>query len=306
MVAAATVILFLAGGCLYYQYGIIRAKELAASIQPGSLKASLILSNGDTITLDSTRVGILTYQGVSTVINHSKGNLEYKSWPTIAGNVETTPVRPVWNTLVTKGGHYQLTLPDGTKVFLNAASNLHYPAAFNGPERTVELAGEAYFEVAKNKEKPFIVKLKHGADVQVLGTHFNINAYEDEPGYITTLVEGAVKIATPKTSVDLAPGQKATIDKEGNMTQPENANINQSIAWTNNLFNFENQDFEVVMRQLARWYNVELSYKENFRGKRITLRNIPRTESFAFILKSLQPIISFQYNIDGKKVLLWN
>ncbi len=199
-----------------------------------------------------------------------------------------------------------MTLPDSTIVTLNAASVLRFPSAFNDSERRVELTGEAYFEVAKDRKKPFIVKLNRGTKIQVLGTHFNVNAYEDEPDYITTLIEGAVKITNGRDSLLLTPGQQASIDKNEHLAPLEKSNIRRAMAWTDDMFNFKDQNFDVVIRQLARWYDFEPVYRENIPNHQMEIINVSRTDSLASILDKMRSVMPFHYHIDGKKVTFSN
>jgi transmembrane sensor len=267
---AAAIVLLIFGISGYYMYYTAQSnKEVVQKtpspkfndVLPGTDKAVLTLSTGKQIALDST-VGSLISEG-NVQIKHGGNGLVYSSSDVAVINTMTTP----------KGGQYQLTLADGTKVWLNAASSITYPTAFGGRERKVTITGEAYFEVANNKEKPFIVNTPEES-ITVLGTSFNVNVYADEKGGKTSLLEGSVKIDGKL----LKPGQAYT---SGNVTA---TNVQQDIAWKNGLFNFQNVRLEQAMRQLARWYNIEVKYK-----------GIPREIEFGGeIVKSLtlQEVIS--------------
>jgi ferric-dicitrate binding protein FerR (iron transport regulator) len=169
---------------------------------------------------------------------------------------------------VPKGGQYQLTLPDGTKVWLNAASSITYPTAFSGSQRSVTISGEAYFEVAKKVNSPFHVKVGDREEVQVLGTSFNVNAYEDESDIRTTLLDGKIRIEQQQRSVVLAPGQQARLRAglPATASGPAikvigHADIDKVMAWKNGYFNFEDMQFGEAMRQLARWYDIDVVYE---------------------------------------------
>jgi ferric-dicitrate binding protein FerR (iron transport regulator) len=184
----------------------------------------------------------------------------------------------VYNTIATpRGGEYQIELSDGTKVWLNAASSLKFPAAFTGDERNVMLTGEAYFEVAKNAKMLFNVTV-NGLRVDVLGTHFNVNAYSDENVIATTLLEGAVKVTsqviagTPSRSLTMKPGQQANVTGAGRMSLVKDADVEKAVAWKNGQFQFDNEDIATIMRQISRWYDVDVLYqgavpKRFFTGK---------------------------------------
>ncbi|HRP31055.1 MAG TPA: FecR domain-containing protein [Agriterribacter sp.] len=230
-------------------------------VLPGKTGAILTLNNGDQILLDSVKGGQLAVQGTTTISN-KKGTLEYTA-------TEHEAAAKVFNTVSTpKGREYALVLSDGTKVWLNSASSVRYPVMFMSRERIVEMSGEAYFEVAAQRnttgEKiPFTVRVKHDdgsiEEVHVLGTHFNINAYDDEPGSSVTLLEGSVEIAKPGSkSVTITPGQQALI---GNgISVNKDADLEAVMAWKNGRFLFRKANIQTVMRQAARWYDIEVNY----------------------------------------------
>lgn len=223
---------------------------------PGGDKAILTLADGSQIILDSTGNGLVAKQGNTEVIKNKDGQLSYTY---AGGETEEVP----FNLLKTpRGGQYKLILPDGSKVWLNAASSLKYPVAFTGSERRVEITGEAYFEIAKDVNKPFRVQLNN-MEVEVLGTHFNINAYDDEESVRTTLLEGKVKIKAADQQQLLAPGQQARLAPGGKLKISNDVNLEETVAWKDGNFQFENSDIKSVMRQLARWYDVEVTYKGN-------------------------------------------
>jgi len=204
--------------------------------------------------LDSLGNGLLaTQQGTKVVLNN--GQLSYQA-------ANTTTATGAWNTINTpRGRQFKVALPDGTQVWLNAASSIRYPVAFTGKERKVEINGEAYLEVAKNTSMPFIVQA-NDVEVLVLGTHFNINSYSDEEAIKTTLLEGAVKVSTGAATALLTPGKQAAISTGSGMNV-QAADIEQVVAWKNGVFNFQNATLEQVMRQLARWYDIEIVYEKD-------------------------------------------
>ncbi|NLR57370.1 FecR family protein [Chitinophaga polysaccharea] len=221
-------------------------------VPPGSNKAILILSDGSSITLDDAKNDTLGKQGSTSIIKLQNGQVLYKAAAaaaTVTYNTLTTP----------RGGQYQLTLPDGSKVWLNAASSLHFPTAFTGHNRLVELTGEGYFEVASMPGKPFLVKV-NGTEIAVLGTHFNVMAYTNEQAMAVTLLEGAVNVSRNGVVKKLQPGQQARIPADNNITVT-NVDISEAVAWKNGFFIFERADITTVMRQLERWYDIEVVYE---------------------------------------------
>jgi ferric-dicitrate binding protein FerR (iron transport regulator) len=229
---------------------------------PGKTGAILTLSNGQKILLDTAADGTILVQGRSKILNNN-GTLRYddnNNSGVVAYNSIATP----------KGRQYKLVLSDGTKVWLNAASSLYYPVYFANEARKVEVSGEAYFEVAekknvKGKKIPFVVEIKRGsgspAEVQVLGTHFNINAYDDEPDTKVTLLEGAVSVHTAFAKpVTIFPGQQARVDNKIEVNKE--VDLEFVMAWRNGVFNFRNADVKAVMRQAERWYDIKVDYPQ--------------------------------------------
>ena len=262
-------------------------------VAPVKNTAVLTLSNGTSIVLDSSENGVLTTQG-NTKISKLNGSLS--SQKTSKTNTSET----LYNTISTpNGGEYQLLLADGSKVWLNAASSLRFPANFVGKERKVELMGEAYFEVAKDPSMPFKVKL-NGMEVEVLGTHFNINSYADEAAIRTTLLEGSIKINRPTASNLLKPGQQAMLDKNGKISVVNDADLDEAIAWKEGKFQFDRADIHNVMRQLARWYNIDVGYKgtvaSHFGG------TISRDVNLSKVLGMLHLTGEVKFQVQGKRV----
>lgn len=256
-VAAIVVLAAGIAGYFYWSHKAPQKHELAGNeqatpeeVMPGSNKATLILEDGTAVPLDST--GSQTIKQGNTVVQRNNGQLLYSGRPVAA--------KLVYNILATpKGGQYQVVLPDGTKVWLNAASRLKYPVAFTGSDRLVELEGEAYFETTKDAHKPFIVKAGD-LKVQVLGTSFDIMAYKDEKHTHTTLISGAVKVASEKESKLLQPGQQAVMNTNAGNIGVNTVNTDEVIAWKNGYFSFRDADIAAVMRQLERWYDITVSY----------------------------------------------
>lgn len=280
-----------------------RNNELVHNIQPqknqdrmpGGDRAILTLSNGQKIILDSASNGMLAKQGNTSILKKTDGQLIYNT-------ADNTPEEVVYNLLQTpRGGQYKITLPDGTKVWLNAASSLKYPVAFTGKERNVEITGEAYFEVAKDASKPFKVKLNN-MEVEVLGTHFNINGYTDEDVVRTTLLEGKVKIVASNSSKYLVPGQQAQLKPSGNIAVVNDVNLEETVAWKDGNFQFENSDIKAVMRQLARWYDVEVTYRSNV--NKHFIGSISRNVKLSEVLSMLEQTGEVKFKIEGKKLIV--
>lgn len=264
-------------------------------IAPGGNRAVLTLGDGTEISLDSAGNGVLAQQGNTKVIKTGNGQLQYDA-PQHGG-------QPVFNKIATpRGGQYTITLPDGSRVWLNASSSLRYPAVFSSGGRVVELKGEAYFEVAKQAGQPFVVKVEE-MEVKVLGTHFNIMAYDDESAVKTVLLEGAVEVKKAGVTRMLKPGQGASLLRQSGMLEllPE-VNTEEAVAWKNGFIQFEGNDIRSAMRQIARWYNVDVVYKGNvpahFRG--IVPRNVPISE----VLKMLELTGEVHFEIRDRQIIV--
>ena len=235
-----------------YSQATVAAAKPIQDVDPGGQKAMLTLSDGSTIVLDNAGDGQIAQQGQTQVIKLSNGEIQYKS-SNNRGNTEAV----AFNTMSTpRGGQYQLSLPDGSKVWLNSESSITYPVVFAAQERKVKITGEAYFEVAKDKTKPFRVET-NDMQVEVLGTHFNVKAYADEGPTKTSLLEGSVKI----DKQILKPGQAFT---NGRIVPTD---VDQDVAWKNGIFNFNNQNLSQVMKELARWYDLEIAYPDGIPQK---------------------------------------
>jgi transmembrane sensor len=272
---------------------------------PGKYKAKLTLADGTVIILDSAKSGRLVQQGGLIVFNKD-GKLVYEK----VGETD----KVLYNTLTTtKGETYATELSDGTKVWLNSQSTLRYPIAFTGDVRKVEITGEAYFEVApsiavsatgEKTKRRFVVSV-NGMEVEVLGTHFNINSYADEPAMKTTLLEGKVKVRSAATNEQtiLAPGEQAQINTQTQaLNKTKDVDIDAEVAWRFGMFQFNNVDLKTVMRQLERWYDVQVVYQGNV-GDFEFLGKIPRNMNLSQVLTVLQKV-NVHFNIDGKKIIV--
>lgn len=269
-----------------------RQKGMFTDIPAGGNKALLQLANGHTVVLDDAGNGLIGQQGSVKIIKNAGGQLTYQVTGT--GTADTT-----WNTLSTpRGGQFSVILPDGSKVWLNAASRLKFPAAFSYGTRRVELEGEGYFEVAAAPDRPFIVHAK-GADIMVLGTVFNVNAYTDEASCVTTLLNGKVKVSGGSFSGLLQPGEQAVLHN-GNGYISAAADAESTIAWKNGLFSFEHADIGTVMRQLARWYDVEVIF-ENKQEPRAFVGEIPRQVSLSKALDILR-MNGISFTVEGRTI----
>lgn len=305
-IAAAAVILLTIGVAAYLFVHPFKnidqtiAQQTKYDVPPGGNKAVLTLSNGQTIVLDSANNGTLAQQGNAKVVKLSNGQLVYSSNGDAMNEV-------LYNTMRTpKGGQYQLALPDGTKVWLNASSSIRYPTMFLGSKRQVDITGEAYFEVAKNAAMPFMVKINNAAEVEVLGTHFNINAYTDEEVMKTTLLEGSVRIrnlssfSRPVMAV-LKPGQQAQLTPM-QIKVVTDADTEEAMAWHNGLFDIKSLSIEALMRQITRWYDVEVVY-EGTKPEGHFSGMVGRNTNLSSVLKILE-LNGVHYRLENKKIFI--
>ena len=301
--AAAAVLILLAGVFVLFRnrrqageglMAVAATKGSGSVLRPGRNKAVLTLAGGRTIILDSMQNGNLAWQGSSRVIKMNNGLLQYTP-----ENKEQQAVE--YNTIVTpRGGQYQVILPDGTHVWLDAATSLHYPTAFIGMQREVDLEGEAYFEIAPNASKPFIVN-SGKAKITVLGTHFNVNAYDDEPFTRITLLEGAVRVSRGQDSRSLQPGQQVELARSIRVLN--NVDTADVMAWRNGKFRFgEKVDIQAIMRQISRWYDADVEYRGNvdiqFWG------SITRRAQISEVLHLLETTGVVKFSIEGRKIIV--
>lgn len=315
---------------------IAKAPPVKRPIVPGTNQATLILGDGSTIALDSAHQGTLAHQGETDVVQMSQGHLAYTrgegsnaggttgantggatganakasgatgagaSGATGAGSragASTGAQAVAYNMVKTpRGGQYQVVLPDGSKVWLNAAASLRFPTAFTGKDRTVELTGEGYFEVAARPGQPFRVKV-NDMQVEVLGTHFDVMAYPEEDGIHTSLLQGAVRVEKDADRQVLRPGQEAVWNGRG--FQVAEVDTDQAVAWKNGLFHFDGATLETVMRQVCRWYDVDVRYEgtvpRHFSG--LISRSVPLTE----VLRMLDMAGRARFTLEGRTVVV--
>ena len=273
------------------------ALEAAGRIVPGSNKAMLTLANGKSIILSNMANGRLANQNTFGIDKLKDGELAYTKTheSSSSGNIPAG-----YNILTTpRGGKYTITLPDGTKVWLNASTTLKFPAVFAGNVRVVDLSGEAYFEVSKNKLKPFIVNMNH-TRIEVLGTHFNVMAYGDEPATQATLLEGSVRVSDGKASRLIIPGQQAVVN--GGISVID-ADTNQVMGWKNGNFAFNYEQIHTVMNKISRWYDVDIEYRgkvtqEEFVGV------VPRSKNLSDVLHTLQLTGLVHFKIEERRIIV--
>lgn len=262
-------------------------------VPPGKDGAILTLADGTTIVLDSTGNGALAEQNGVQVIKLD-GQLTYN------GKEVQPDGMPMYNTIVTPAGRqFQLVLADGTKVWMNAVSSIRFPTAFSGPERKVEITGEVYFEVARNEQKPFRV-VADGVSMEVLGTAFNVNAYKDESVSRTTLAEGSLMVMAGNTTSTLKPGQQFVVSPSS--AKVVNAHVEEVLAWKDGLFQFRDADIRTIMRQVARWYNVEVVYEPDIPQRSFT-GEMPRDSNVSELLKILK-LSGINFSINGRTIIV--
>lgn len=285
MAAAAACLLLAVAAYLYMRpekspVTIVQQKD----VPPGSSRAILTLGDGSVVTLDSAG-----NERIQPGISRRGGELQYdRDASVVAYNTLTTP----------HGGDYRIVLPDGTKAWLNAGSSLRYPTKFTGNERQVEMEGEVYFEVAKQAEK-FLVKIKDRAVVEVTGTHFNVNAYSDEPVLRTSLLEGRVSLNGNK----LMPGEEGILHPDGRIITRK-VDVYAAVAWKDGYFSFSDATLPAVMRQLARWYNVEVEFRGRVTNDVLFSGEIGRSLTLSQVLKGLSST-GVRFEIEsGKRILI--
>ncbi len=313
LAAASIVLMFMVSGLYFYLKKDqiettplavkVAIKQKVEDIQPGGSKAILTLSDGKKIVLDDSQNEVVINQGGIKIHKNSKGIIVY-SLSNLSNEQSSTKgseIQTVYNTIQTPvGGKFQLNLADGSKVWLNSASSLRFPVFFSGDTREVELKGEAYFEVSKNADKKFSVR-SGNQTVEVLGTHFNINAYSDEPAITTTLIEGAVRVIelNTKKSQILKPGEQSKVDRD---IRIQIKDTQAEVAWKDGYFYFENASIETVMRQLGRWYGITARYEavlpeNHFEGAIAT--NLTLLEVLEILQKS-----NIHFRLEGKEVVV--
>jgi transmembrane sensor len=307
MAAAAAVLAVVLGGVIWWEMRHKPEKVMAAAVMkgpavppdiaPGGNRATLVLGDGSVMPLDSTQKGMLALQGATKVVQSGSGKLVYDGEK--AGKDSALVLM---NTVRTaRGGQYQVALPDGSKVWLDAASSLRFPTAFTGKERVVELTGEAYFEIQTDKEKPFRVKVRD-MTVDVLGTHFNIMAYEEEESIQTCLLQGAVRVEAGAAARVLKPGQEVRWVEGGRGLSVDVADTDRVVAWKNGLFQFEEATLETVMHSIGRWYDVDVRYdgavSRHFTGL------IPRSATLTEVLHMLNLVGKARFSLEGRTIVV--
>lgn len=296
--AAAILIVFLSVGVYFFRDGQRNnQRELYANnVAPGGNKAVLTLGNGKKIILDDAQNGMLAKQGNISISKAADGQLVY--------TVEDGGGSAKLNTIETpEGGQYQVNLPDGTKVWLNAGTRLTFPTKFVDKQRIVELSGEAYFEVAKDTKKPFKVKMSNNTEVQVLGTHFNVSAYNEENSIKTTLLEGAVALRANEKTQRISPGQQATLSRgDNNISVANDVNLDEVVAWKNGFFSVESITLQDLMKKVEKWYGVKVVYKESVQADFVAA--LPRNISLAELLDLLQLTKKVQFKLENKTLTI--
>jgi transmembrane sensor len=309
---SAAAALLLISVMVYWGYNRPTDKQKSYSlakhdVAPGGDKAVLILSDGSQIVLNSAQNGAIAKQGNTAVLKNNN-QLVYDA-SQVAKNSKYSTL--AYNTIITpRGGQYRVTLPDGSKVWLNASSSLKFPTAFTGISRRVEITGEAYFEVKSIKtphqltrKTPFIVKA-NGVEVEVLGTHFNVMAYADEGKITTTLLEGSVKVKRGNANGLLKPGQEAQLsyNQTNDKILIRNGDTDEAVAWKNGRFLFNNTDLKTIMRQVMRWYDVNIIYQDGAPERYFTA-NLSRNTNLSELLKVFE-VSKIHFKIEGKNLIV--
>jgi len=300
--AAAAIILVTGAGLFYYNHQRVADQQtnfVKNDIKPGGNKAYLILANGSRIVLTNAKNGQLAKQTGVTITKTANGQVVYS-----VENTSTTTAKPnEYNTIATpKGGKWRVNLPDGTAVWLNAASSMAYPASFTGSKvRRVELKGEAYFEVAHDKNKPFIV-VTSGQSIQVLGTHFNVNSYEDEDIVKTTLLEGKVEVSPQGnlSPIILLPGEQSLVS--ANTIRKKRVDPELSVSWRDGSFAYKNAPLSLVMREIARWYDITIVYKITNPEAHTFSGSVSRYDQVDGILRAIELTGDVKFIINGKQI----
>ena len=304
---AAVILLF----CITGIYKVFNKKtdQIIAyqhDIPPGTNKAVLTLNNGQKINLNDAKSGELAKQAGVSITKSGNGQLIYtvlnqaNLHNSVLGEIVSTNKIETQN-----GGQYQIILPDGTHVWLNAASSLTYPTSFSGTERKVSLKGEGYFEVSKDKNKPFKVEINEQTEIRVLGTHFNINAYNEEKAISTTLLEGSVILTSNHQTATLIPGQQGQVNKNSNqIALVNNVDINQVIAWKNGYFCYSTASLDMIMKQVERWYNIKVVYEDDVHAEFVA--KLPRDLSLSELLKLLELTKGVHFKLEGKTLKVMN
>jgi hypothetical protein len=305
---AATVLLFTVILFYFYSYKKIVKQEVAqnnvfkSNIQHGCNKAILTLGNGKKIVLDDVKNGQLAVEGNVVITKDVDGQIIYNT-TNQTSKAMATAIIAYNNTITTpKGGQYQVRLLDGSSVWLDAASSITFPSTFTGNKRQVQLTGEAYFEVAKNRAKPFLVNVEDKQQIEVLGTHFNVQAYPDDRDIKTTLLEGSVKLLYKNRQAILKPGQTAVNDPDQSLLIKP-ADIYEVMAWKNNMFVFNNENIKSIMKRLSRWYDVDVVFEGNLEKVNF-FGNYSRLKSLENLLKDIELTEKVHFKIKGRRITI--
>ncbi|WP_316814512.1 FecR family protein [Pedobacter nyackensis] len=268
-------------------------------IAPGGNKAILTLSNGKKVVLDETANGQIADEEGVVVKKLADGRIIYVE----DGQISNNATEPVYNTVATpRAGQYRVDLPDGTRVWLNSESSLKYPTVFTAATREVELIGEGYFEVHKDRSKPFIVK-SNELSIKVLGTHFNISSYKSDQVSMVSLLEGAVDVSLRGNSRILVPGQQAYHQKNSSNLFVRPVNTASVASWKDGMFVFEDESLQQIMNKIARWYDIKLIY-ESLDPKLTFTGAVPRNSQISAVLKQLEATGNVKFKIDGNQVFI--
>ncbi len=299
-IAAVALVLVVAYGVAYWwgDAGGDTLQELVISndVEPGMETAILTLGDGSQIVLDDVKAGVIAQEGITSIAKSSDGLLTYH-----ADQIKAVADVPVtFNTITTpKGGKYSIVLPDQTEVWLNAMSSIRFPTRFDGSVREVEISGEVYFDVRHKKNQPFWVKTDK-YNVKVLGTKFNVKAYDEEVYQPTTLIQGEVMVESGDKQVLMKPGQQVWYDNQGNLVKEE-VDTNMVTAWKYDLFQFWNTDLEDIMRQLSRWYDVDVLYLNEPRDISFT-GFISRDVTISNVLQMMEATGNIKFGLKGREV----
>lgn len=296
--AAAAVLLMMLSISVYlfiYRTNPKSVSYYANDVAPGSSKAVLTLSNGQKIALDDRHNGLVAKDANATIRKTNTGAIAYTPVAETAATAFNTMTTPT-------GGKYELKLADGTIAILDAESSITYPVAFTGKERQVKITGQVYFEVAHNAQHPFLVKFNNNV-VKVLGTHFNINAYADEPDSRTTLLQGSIALKTGTTETLLKPGEQGVLHQNDGDIKIVAANVRIALSWKDDYFHFEKQNIRDIMRQLSRWYGIEVVYEGEVTGEEFS-GDISRNKNISQILHMLEYSQSVHFKISGRRVVV--
>ena len=305
-VAAASIIIILLSTVTWFQLKspaeqVVKADDkrvpVTHDIAPGSNKAILTLADGSQVVLEDAHNGDITRQKNVTISKTKNGQLVYRAGGTVRPAENKIPA---FNTIKTPvGGQYRVVLSDGTKVWLNSGSSIKFPVTFVGNERSVEIEGEAYFEVAKDKKKPFKV-FSDDQVVEVLGTHFNVNAYKDEANIKTTLAEGSVKVSSDEVSNMITPGQQARLSRKSHAMNIVAVDTDAAISWKDGLFVFNDEDIHSIMRKVSRWYGVEVVFQNDINEKFGGV--ISKFENVSQVLKILEVTETIHFKIEKRRI----